>query len=209
VSRGLVLGGGGIAGTAWGTGLLSGLAPAGVDVRDADLVVGTSAGSVVATRIDTPEWPAARFVVTAIDTADGEFLAVDRDTGWPLLDAVAASCAVPGVDPPITVGGRRLVDGGLRSPPNADLAAGCDRVLAVAPVAGPGGPLGTLPRRRAGRPAPRRRGAPRARRRGVAGGVRARPARPGHPRTRRPRRSGAGRAGRRGRPGRLVVRAPS
>ncbi len=142
MSRGLVLGGGGIAGTAWGTGLLSGLAPAGVDVRDADLVVGTSAGSVVATRIDTPEWPAARFVVTAIDTADGEFLAVDRDTGWPLLDAVAASCAVPGVDPPITVGGRRLVDGGLRSPPNADLAAGCDRVLAVAPVAGPGGPLG-------------------------------------------------------------------
>ncbi len=62
--------------------------------------------------------------------------AVGRDTGWPLLDAVAASCAVPGVHPPITVGGRRLVDGGLRSPTDADLAAGCDRVLVVAPVGG-------------------------------------------------------------------------
>ncbi len=218
MSRGLVLGGGGIAGIAWESGLLSGLAAAGVDVRGADLVVGTSAGSIVGTllrtgadleelhaaqlgpvpateravafdgaafsatvagvlagvrgeqeararvgglalragtmpeaerraviaaRIGTPEWPAARLVVTAIDTADGEFLAVDRDTGWPLLDAVAASCAVPGVYPPITVAGRRLMDGGLRSPTNADLAAGCDRVLVVAPTAGfPGSPLG-------------------------------------------------------------------
>jgi NTE family protein len=47
----LVLGGGGIAGVAWETGLLVGLAEAGIDVRNADLFVGTSAGSTVATHI--------------------------------------------------------------------------------------------------------------------------------------------------------------
>lgn len=45
--RALVLGGGGITGIAWEIGLLHGLARAGVDLTDADLVVGTSAGSVV------------------------------------------------------------------------------------------------------------------------------------------------------------------
>ncbi len=47
----LVLGGGGIAGIAWETGLLVGLADAGIDVRNADLFVGTSAGSTVAAQI--------------------------------------------------------------------------------------------------------------------------------------------------------------
>jgi NTE family protein len=47
VKRALVLGGGGIVGVAWETGLLAGLMAAGVDVRDADLVVGTSAGAIV------------------------------------------------------------------------------------------------------------------------------------------------------------------
>ena len=47
-TRGLVLGGGGVAGIAWETGLLSGLLAAGVDLGAADAVVGTSAGSVVA-----------------------------------------------------------------------------------------------------------------------------------------------------------------
>ena len=48
-SRALVLGGGGVAGIAWEIGLLAGLAEHGVDVRNADLVVGTSAGSIVGT----------------------------------------------------------------------------------------------------------------------------------------------------------------
>jgi NTE family protein len=47
----LVLGGGGIAGVAWETGLLVGLADAGIDVRNADLFVGTSAGATAATHI--------------------------------------------------------------------------------------------------------------------------------------------------------------
>ena len=47
----LVLGGGGIAGIAWETGLLVGLAEAGIDVRNADLFVGTSAGANVSAQI--------------------------------------------------------------------------------------------------------------------------------------------------------------
>ena len=48
---GLVLGGGGITGIAWELGLLAGLAEAGVDLANADLIVGTSAGSVVGAQI--------------------------------------------------------------------------------------------------------------------------------------------------------------
>jgi len=216
--RAVVLGGGGVAGIAWEVGLLSGLAGQGVDVRDADLVLGTSAGSVVGAllragldltglyeaqlapvpasepkvefdgpammtafgqalagvtgqqeararigrlaldadtapeaerravlegRIGDPPWPERALLVTAVDTADGAFRTFGRDAGVPLLDAVAASCAVPGVWPPVTIDGQRYMDGGMRSPTNADLAAGYDRVLVVAPTGGfPGSPLG-------------------------------------------------------------------
>jgi NTE family protein len=47
----LVLGGGGVLGMSWETGVLAGLLEAGVDVTGADLVVGTSAGSVVGTQV--------------------------------------------------------------------------------------------------------------------------------------------------------------
>ncbi len=50
-TQALVLGGGGVVGIAWETGLLVGLAEAGIDVRNADLFVGTSAGSTVAAQI--------------------------------------------------------------------------------------------------------------------------------------------------------------
>src|SRR3954447_8099157 len=49
----LVLGGGGVTGIAWELGILKGLADAGVDLTDADLVVGTSAGSVVGAQVTT------------------------------------------------------------------------------------------------------------------------------------------------------------
>ena len=49
--RALVLGGGGVTGVAWETGLLFGLAEAGIDLTTADLLVGTSAGSVVAAQV--------------------------------------------------------------------------------------------------------------------------------------------------------------
>ena len=51
-----------------------------------------------------------------------------------LVDAVAASCAVPGIWPPVTIGGSRYMDGGVRSPDNADLAAGFGRITVISPL---------------------------------------------------------------------------
>ena len=79
---------------------------------------------MIAARLPTAAWPARRLLVTAVDAASGEFVVFDAGSGVSLVDAVGASCAVPGVWPPVTVGGRRFVDGGVRSPVNADLAAG-------------------------------------------------------------------------------------
>ena len=47
----LVLGGGGVAGIAWMTGLLAGLADAGQDVTGTDSIIGTSAGATVAAQV--------------------------------------------------------------------------------------------------------------------------------------------------------------
>jgi len=186
--RALVLGGGGVTGVAWELGLLAGLAELGVDLTDADLVVGTSAGSVVgadlasgvslaelyeaqlapptgeiaaqlglkfiaklswamfrsrdpvkarvrigkmalasrtvseadrrkviAARLPAHDWPACRLLITAVDAESGEFTTFDAASGVGLVDAVGASCAVPGIWPPVTIGGRRYVDGGMRS----------------------------------------------------------------------------------------------
>jgi len=207
--RGLVLGGGGITGVAWETGLLAGLSVAGVDLTRADLVVGTSAGSLVGAqilsdtpirelydvqladpasgetglrlglsflfrfiaasmvpgseqrtarrlgrtalrahagpesqwvadfvkkRIGAPAWPESRLLVPAVDTETGELRQFDRQGDVPLVNAVAAGCAWPTLAPPITIGGRRYMDGGIRSPTNADLATGCDRVVVIAPI---------------------------------------------------------------------------
>jgi NTE family protein len=214
-TRAVVLGGGGPVGIAWELGLAAGLERAGVQLREADLFVGTSAGSVVGAQLafdqapddviqqyaalddanhpsqkpvdfvallqqfmrlftstEPPEqvraglgafalaadtiteeewldtfhrmpnmaghvWPKHRFVCTAVDAATGSFVAWDRDAGVPLDRAVASSCAVPGIYPPVTINGRRYIDGGMRSATNAELALGHDAVLIVS-VAMPG-----------------------------------------------------------------------
>jgi NTE family protein len=218
----LVLGGGGITGIAWEIGVLAGLAEAGTDLSGADLVVGTSAGSVVGAQVASGEqleamyerqlapasgekmarlnratlaqfgwamlrsrgrdvefrrrigalalaaeragltppeqerldvigarlggkqWPERDLVVTAVDAQTGEFRTFDRDSGVPLLHAVAASCAVPGVYPPVTIDGRRYVDGGMRSSANADLAQGYDRLVVLAPITRGFGPMASV-----------------------------------------------------------------
>lgn len=210
-TRALVLGGGGVAGVAWELGILTGLHDAGVDVWGADLIIGTSAGSVVGAQISSgteleslfasqltpveqskeravafdstqmmeafsraaaesgpdvkairarigayalaaptiPEaerhviiesrlpvhtWPQQRLLIVAVDTATGEEYVIERESGVSLVDAVAASCAVPGIWPPVTIAGRRYMDGGMRSPTNADLAKGYTRILILNPL---------------------------------------------------------------------------
>jgi NTE family protein len=88
-----------------------------------------------AARLPYHDWPERRLVVTAVDAETGEFVAWDKDSGVPLVRAVAASCAVPCVFPPVTVNGRRYMDGGVRSGTNADLAGDADRVVVLAPLA--------------------------------------------------------------------------
>jgi len=77
-----------------------------------------------------------RFACTAVDASSGEFKLWTRADRAPLASAVAASCAVPGALPPISIGDRKWMDGGVRSSTNADLAAGYRRVLVVAVTAG-------------------------------------------------------------------------
>ncbi len=80
-------------------------------------------------------WPAEpRLVVTAIDTGTGELVAWDAGSRVPLPAAVAASCALPGVFPPVRVDGGRYMDGGVRSVTNIDLAAGAETAIVLAPT---------------------------------------------------------------------------
>src|SRR5262249_48094044 len=51
MTRALVLGGGGPVGIAWETGLIAGLAEGGVDLAEADFIMGTSAGSYVGSQL--------------------------------------------------------------------------------------------------------------------------------------------------------------
>jgi NTE family protein len=99
---------------------------------------------VIAERLVSREWPDRDFKVTAVDAETGEFRAFDRSSGVPLVQAVAASCAVPGVYPPVTIDGRRYVDGGMRSAANADLAAGYDRLVVLAPIPRGIGPMASV-----------------------------------------------------------------
>jgi NTE family protein len=211
--RALVLGGGGVAGIAWETGLLQGIADesptAARALLDSDVLLGTSAGSavvaqissglsledlfgrqvqqasaeidpgvgvdavtdlflaalsqpdtavaqrrqrigavalaaetvaesvrrdVITQRLPTHTWPDRVLRVTAIDIATGELVVFDRDSGIDLVDAVAASCAVPGAWPPVTFGDRRYMDGGIGSTINLDVADDCDTAVALIPA---------------------------------------------------------------------------
>jgi NTE family protein len=210
-TRALVLGGGGVAGVAWELGILIGLHDTGVEVRGADLIIGTSAGSVVGaqiasgtdleslfafqltpveqskermvafdpvqtmeafrqavagagpdikairarigayarasptiseaerhviieTRLPIHTWSQQRLLIVAVNTETGEEYIMDRGSGVSLVDAVAASCAVPGIWPPVTIAGHRYMDGGVRSATNADLARGSDRIVILNPL---------------------------------------------------------------------------
>lgn len=206
----LVLGGGGLWGVAWMTGLLMGLEENDVDVRHPRAIIGTSAGSVVGAQLagnlstqelferqidpqkqarqtapdaasqaaafgmfakqwsdpderlaaicdlarkattipwaqrradiverlaaSSGQWPATPLTITAVDVDTRELHTFDANSGIDLADAVAASCAVPGVWPIAPLGGRRYIDGGVwRTPENVHLAAGASKVLILSP----------------------------------------------------------------------------
>jgi len=76
-------------------------------------------------------WPAKGYACTAVDAETGEFVLWNEGSKVGLARAVASSCSVPGVFPPITLNGRRYIDGGMRSGSNADLATGHELVVVV------------------------------------------------------------------------------
>jgi NTE family protein len=90
--------------------------------------------AAVAARLPVQDWPTRPLRIAAVDAATGELVVFDRASGVPLVDAVTASCAVPGVWPPATIGNHRYIDGGTRSFSNADLAKGNRRVLILVPI---------------------------------------------------------------------------
>ena len=76
-------------------------------------------------------WPRP-LVITAVDVDDGAFVSWGVTAGVPLIRAVAASSSLPGIFPPVTIAGRRYMDGAVRSPTSADLATGSEIVVIVA-----------------------------------------------------------------------------
>jgi NTE family protein len=87
-------------------------------------------------RIPGTRWPPALRVV-AIDARRGERVVFDAATGVPPARAVAASRAIPTLFPPVTIRGRRYVDGALGSATNADVLARDDASLVLIVTAVP------------------------------------------------------------------------
>jgi NTE family protein len=110
------------------------LMAAGAFAKEARTVPLAERRAVIEWRLPLHDWPATPLKITAVDADTGELVVLDAASGVSLVDAVMASCAVPGVWPPVPLLGRLLIDGGVRSVTNLDLAAGYDDVLVLAPL---------------------------------------------------------------------------
>jgi NTE family protein len=91
--------------------------------------------TVIEHRLPSHQWPGRELRITAIDIATGELVVFDGTSGVDLVDAVAASCAVPGAWPPVTIGERRFMDGGVGSTVNMSAVDDCGVAVALVPSA--------------------------------------------------------------------------
>jgi NTE family protein len=89
--------------------------------------------SVIAHRLPSHDWPQRVLRITGIDIATGELVVFDNESGVDLIDAVAASCAVPGAWPPVTIGDRQFMDGGVGSTVNMSAVRDCAVAVALVP----------------------------------------------------------------------------
>lgn len=90
---------------------------------------------MIEARLPVHSWPEQHhLVITAVDAQTGDRVAFTRESGVPLVDAVMASGAVPGVYAPVSIGDRRYIDGGAYSNTSADLAVDYARVLILNPL---------------------------------------------------------------------------
>jgi NTE family protein len=83
-------------------------------------------------------WPSEPLWIPAVRTRDGRRVVFGRDLRVPLGDALAASCAIPGIFRPVAIGKSTYVDGAVHSPTNADLLdrSGLDVVIVLSPMSG-------------------------------------------------------------------------
>lgn len=100
--------------------------------------------AIIASRLPATEWPDVALRIVAVNARTGMPRVFDRTSDVALTDAVAASAAVPGVWPPVSIGRERYIDGGARSFTNADFATGSSRVLVVLPLEPSGRLAGAL-----------------------------------------------------------------
>ncbi len=92
-------------------------------------------------RFPNREWPSRAYECVSVDAGDGSIRVWNESSGVALAEAVASSCALPGLFAPVAIEGHRYMDGGVRSVTNADLARGCKTALILAPTAALSDPL--------------------------------------------------------------------
>ncbi len=80
-------------------------------------------------------WPSVPLLIPVVNAASGLPRVLDRDSGVPLVRAVAASTAMPTLAPPVTIDGQPHMDGALRAGGNADLAEDLDFRIIIEPMA--------------------------------------------------------------------------
>ncbi|MEZ0072382.1 patatin-like phospholipase family protein [Planotetraspora sp. GP83] len=81
------------------------------------------------------EWPDRPLLIPSVDAETGEAVIWDRYGAASLPEAVAAGIAFPGTAPPITIDGRRYIDGALRAGINVDLAGDAGVLIVAEPMA--------------------------------------------------------------------------
>jgi NTE family protein len=88
---------------------------------------------------EPPAWVDRETWIVAVDYQSGRRAVFGRPGAPParLPEAVVASCSIPGWYQPAVIGGRRYVDGGVRSPTSLGMVAraGLDEVFVLAPMA--------------------------------------------------------------------------
>lgn len=103
----------------------------------ADTVEPSLRRAVIEARLRNWAWPDRELRIPAINAETGELTVFGKAAGVDLIDAVGASCAIPGVWPTVMIDGRRYMDGGMASGSNVHLAADCDVVVVLSPAADP------------------------------------------------------------------------
>ncbi|MCZ1002021.1 patatin-like phospholipase family protein [Streptomyces mirabilis] len=98
------------------------------DVTEADVF------DAIRPQLPVQDWPERPVRLFAVDALTGEPTGFSADSGVDLVTAMSATCALPPLFPPITIGAGRWMDGGVRSTTNADLARDCRRVVVLAPI---------------------------------------------------------------------------